>query len=224
MTGGRAPLLLLADGRLPAGGHAHSGGLEEAITAGRVDGLASLVGFLQGRLATAGLVAAGLAAAAATGEHEWADLDAEADARIASAALRESSRRQGRQLLRTGSGVWGGPVLAGLTLACGAAGPHHPVAMGAVAKAAGVTPADAALAAAHGSVAGPASAAVRLLSLDPVAVHALLAALADDVDATAALAELAAEGPLADLPCAAAPMLDIGAEHHALREVRLFAS
>ena len=31
-----ATLLLLADGRLPAGGHAHSGGLEAAVAAGRV--------------------------------------------------------------------------------------------------------------------------------------------------------------------------------------------
>ena len=29
-------LLLLADGRFPAGGHAHSSGLEAAVAAGRV--------------------------------------------------------------------------------------------------------------------------------------------------------------------------------------------
>ena len=58
-------LLLLADGRLPAGGHAHSGGLEAAVAAGRVHDLATLEAFLRGRLATAGLVAAAFAAAAA---------------------------------------------------------------------------------------------------------------------------------------------------------------
>jgi urease accessory protein len=56
--------LLLADSRFPAGGHAHSGGVEPAVTAGTVTDLASLDGFLRGRLATAGLTAAGLAAAA----------------------------------------------------------------------------------------------------------------------------------------------------------------
>jgi hypothetical protein len=58
--------LLLSDSRFPAGGHAHSGGVEPAVTAGTVTDVASLEVFLRGRLATAGLVAAGLAAAALT--------------------------------------------------------------------------------------------------------------------------------------------------------------
>ncbi|GAA2190872.1 urease accessory protein UreF [Micromonospora lupini] len=57
-------LLLLADGRFPAGAHAHSGGLEAAVAAGRVTDLASLESFLVGRLTTAGLVGAAFAAAA----------------------------------------------------------------------------------------------------------------------------------------------------------------
>ena len=56
--------LLLSDSRFPAGGHAHSGGVEPAVTAGTVTDMASLEGFLRGRLRTAGLVAAGVAAAA----------------------------------------------------------------------------------------------------------------------------------------------------------------
>ncbi|MGV2921931.1 urease accessory protein UreF, partial [Streptomyces alfalfae] len=63
----RAALLVLADGRFPAGGHAHSGGAEEAVKAGRVTGAASLEDFCRGRLNTSGLVAASLAAAAALG-------------------------------------------------------------------------------------------------------------------------------------------------------------
>ena len=58
-----AASLLLADARFPAGGHAHSGGVETAATAGTVTDLASLEAFLRGRLRTAGLTAAGLAAA-----------------------------------------------------------------------------------------------------------------------------------------------------------------
>ena len=39
--------LLLGDSRFPAGGHAHSGGVEPAVTAGTVTGLQSLEWFLQ---------------------------------------------------------------------------------------------------------------------------------------------------------------------------------
>src|SRR6516225_3861694 len=91
-----ASLLLLADSRLPAGAHAHSGSLEAAVAAGRVDGMTGLEGFLRGRLATAGLTAAGLAAAAC--EHaaavtggarpRWHELDAEAAARTPAPAQR----------------------------------------------------------------------------------------------------------------------------------------
>ena len=62
-----AALLTLADSRLPAGGHTHSGGVEQAIAAGLVHDPASLAGFLLRRLATSGAVAAGLAAAACDG-------------------------------------------------------------------------------------------------------------------------------------------------------------
>jgi urease accessory protein len=61
-----AALLLLTDSRLPAGGHAHSGGVEAAVAKGRVHDVESLASFLSGRLATIGLVAAAFAAAAST--------------------------------------------------------------------------------------------------------------------------------------------------------------
>src|SRR5204863_5357723 len=73
-------LLLLTDSRYPAGGHAHSGGLEAAVAAGRVTGVAELEAFLRGRLATAGRVVASFAAAA-HGASKFAELDAELDAR-----------------------------------------------------------------------------------------------------------------------------------------------
>ncbi|NBF00592.1 urease accessory protein UreF, partial [Nonomuraea sp. K271] len=57
-------LLLLTDSRLPAGGHAHSGGAEQAIASGAVHDVPSLARFLRGRLHTAGALAAALAATA----------------------------------------------------------------------------------------------------------------------------------------------------------------
>jgi urease accessory protein len=223
-VGPRASLLLLADGRLPAGGHAHSGGLESAVGAGRVRDVPSLEAFLRGRLATAGLVAAAFAAAAchhATRDDGagWPDLDPEYDARTPSPALRHASRAQGRALLRAGSAMW--TVPAGPTHPDG---PHHPVALGLVAAAAGLGAGEAALVAAYGSVSGPAGAAVRLLGLDPYPVHALLARLAPDCDAVADRAAAYRDNDPADLPAAGAVLLDIGAEDHATWEVRLFAS
>ncbi|MFD0487519.1 hypothetical protein ACFQ0O_11370 [Saccharopolyspora spinosporotrichia] len=79
----RATLLILADGRFPAGGHAHSGGVEAAVAREAIRDAHSLQTFCQGRLHTAGVVAAGLAAAAAAGADPLA-LDEAADARTLS--------------------------------------------------------------------------------------------------------------------------------------------
>jgi urease accessory protein len=226
-------LLLLADSRLPAGGHAHSGGLEAAAAAGWVTGLADLAGFLRGRLATAGLVGAGLGAAACQhaaqvsggGPPRWPELIAEAAARTPSPALRRASCAQGRALLRAARAAWPGPALDALAAAAGPERAYHPVVLGACARAAGGTPADAAVVAATAAVTGPASAAVRLLGLDPLAVHGLLAGLAGDIAATARAAAAAAAGAdWPSLPAACSPGLDLLAEQHAREEVALFAS
>jgi urease accessory protein len=71
---------------------------------------------------------------------------------------------------------------------------------------------------------GPATAAVRLLALDPIQVAALTARLGPAVQATAERGAAAAAGPLADLPFPSAPALDLLAEAHVRTEVRLFAS
>ena len=88
-----ATLLVLADGRLPTGAHAHSGGLEAACADGRVGDLDTLAEFLRGRLATAGLVAAGFAAAAARDTDRWESLEEELDARTPSPAQRRGRAR-----------------------------------------------------------------------------------------------------------------------------------
>ena len=183
-----APLLLLADSRLPAGGHAHSGGIEAATVAGLVTDSAGLDGFLRGRLATAGLASAALAAAAcghaaevdAGATARWLELGTEAAARTPSPAQRAAAQTQGRALLRAARAAWPHPVLDSLA----ADGPpYHPVVLGACAWITGGTPADAAVLAATAAITGPASAAIRLLGLDPLAVTGLLARLSTDVTA-----------------------------------------
>jgi urease accessory protein len=230
------PLLLLADSRLPAGAHAHSGGLEAAVAARRVYDADSLHAFLLGRLTSAGLTSAAFAAAATlelsggvvVGEdgfqaREAAALDDEYDARTPSAAQRESSRALGRHLLRAARAGWPS-VLLDAVAALHPDGPHQPIAFGAAAAVAGLDPAGTASIAALGSVTGPAHAATRLLGLDPDAVTGVLASLAGQVEQVAAAAAKAARGPIEELPAVCAPLLAIGAEHRRTREVRLFAS
>ncbi|PVE13023.1 urease accessory protein UreF, partial [Streptomyces scopuliridis] len=101
----RAALLVLADGRFPAGGHAHSGGAEPAVRAGRIHDARSLAAFCRGRLHTTGLTAAALAAAAAGGLDPL-ELDEAADARTPSPALRATARKLGRQLMRAARATW----------------------------------------------------------------------------------------------------------------------
>ncbi len=224
-----AAALLLADGRFPAGGHAHSGGVEVAVQRRRVHDLDSLVAFLHGRLATSGLVDAALAAATCVRARRggssapWLELVAEADARQPSPALRVAGRSQGRALLRVARRAWPVPLLDGLAGAVHDGAPHA-VVLGACAAAAGLDPRDGATLAASAAVAGPASSAVRLLGLDPLEVAGVLAGLAGEVDAAASEASAIAGRPLAQLPCWSAPLLELGAEDHAAWEVRLFAS
>lgn len=228
----RSTLLLLADGRFPGGGHAHSGGLEAAAALEGVREVTDLEAFLLGRVGTAGRVAAAFAAAAcvsssAAGGREplpaLVELDAELNARLPAPSLRAASRRLGRQLLRAARVVWPHHRLEELAAAL-PAGPHHAVALGAVAAAGGLDAQDAAVAAVHDAVAGPAAAAVRLLGLDPFAVHAALARLGPQLDSIARESAAQARTSPAELPACGAPLLDILAEHHAAWEVRLFAS
>ncbi|WP_329193274.1 MULTISPECIES: urease accessory protein UreF [unclassified Streptomyces] len=221
-----ATLLVLADGRFPAGGHAHSGGAEAACKAGRIHDAATLAEFCRGRLHTSGLVAAALAAAAAHGL-DPAELDAAADARTPSPALRFAARRLGRQLLRAARATWPAAELDDLAAAF-PRGAHQPVVLGVTARAAGLGPLDAAHVAAYESVSGPATATVRLLGLDPFEASAVLAGLAPALDAVsgraASAALLARHEGLEALPASSSPLLDIAAQVHADWPVRLFAS
>ncbi|WP_329466482.1 urease accessory protein UreF [Streptomyces sp. NBC_01431] len=222
----RAALLVLADGRFPAGGHAHSGGAEPAVKAGRIKNPADLAEFCRGRLHTAGLTAAALAAAAAAGLDPLA-LDEAADARTPSPALRATARKLGRQMMRAARATWPCAELDALA-AARPRGAHQPIVLGLAARAAGLGPTDAAHCVAYETVSGPATAAVRLLSLDPFDATAVLARLAPELDSVArdaalAAAQAAVEG-LDALPAASAPLLDISAQAHAAWPVRLFAS
>src|SRR3979409_1430125 len=104
--------LLLADGRFPGGGFAHSGGLEAAVGEGAVRTLADLEAFVAGRLTSMGRVEVWLAARAcalglrAVSGPELDALEAEAEAHQPSPALRAAARAQGRGLRRAATIIW----------------------------------------------------------------------------------------------------------------------
>lgn len=225
-------LLLLGDGRYPAGGHVHSGGIESAIVDQRVHDEATLEMFVTGRIVTTGLVDAALAAATF---HRLAscppwnapdvlrDLDAEAASRAPALPLREASRRQGRQLARVAQQCWPGLRLVALTSAL-PAGALLPIALGTTAVEAGLRMEDAARLVMHHTMTTCAQAAVRLLGLDPYGVAAMTVRLADLAERTAQEALATAAGPLVELPARSAPIFEIAAIEHDEREAAMFAT
>ncbi|MEJ2863807.1 urease accessory protein UreF [Actinomycetospora flava] len=221
-------LLLLADSRLPTGGHAHSAGLEAAATRGVVRGPEDVAAYLAARVPTTGLVTAAAAAAACrtrtTTQEAWEPWDAAVSARTPVSALREVSRAQGRALLRTARATWPSPDYDAL-----GPRPHQALALGVVVAAAGGAPHDAAALAVHHLVGQICSAAVRLLGLDPLAlagVHArALGAAAGTVTEAVASGVAAAErDDPALLPAATTPLPEVLAARHARADGALFAS
>jgi len=227
-----ALLLLLLDSRAPAGAHHHSGGMEAAVMTGLVTDLAGTEDFCRTRLRTSARVSAAFAAASCRSFiNERGDvpaqltlLDIEYGARIPSEATRRASRELGRGLSRLLRSVIPEADLATAFSRCAGPAPHQPLVLGAGVARAGGDPELAARAAALGACAGPASAAVRLLGLDPFAVQAMLARLAPEIDQIAAAAAAATAMPPASLPADGAPALDLLADYHRTAEVRLFAS
>ena len=204
-------LLNLADSRLPTGGHVHSGGMEEAVVSGLVVDLATLEAFLRRRIRTSGLITASVAVAVQSAALTTELADLETDARTPAPAARGASRAQGRGLLRLAKRVWPGDWSA-----LGRA-PHLGVVAGVVGRASELDPEHTALSLIYTTMTGSATAAQRLLALDPADVAALTFACSDLCDHTA----MEALAGLADL---SDPLLDVLAQRHAARERPLFVS
>lgn len=236
-----AAMLLLADGRFPAGGHVHSGGIEVAVDDGRVRDLADLEAFTAGRLRTTGLVEAALAAATAHRlgpgargrlTEVLAELDAETEARILAPPLRDASRRLGRQLLRAASRCWPSAMLAEAVQCAparhsptsGPGGWHQPVALGLVGASVGLDAEQVARLALHHAASTTTQAAVRLLGLDPFGAVAVCASLAGLTEELAGEAAASAPTTLAGLAAASSPLLEIAAVEHQLWDTRMFAT
>lgn len=219
------PLLLLTDGRFPAGGYAHSGGLEAAVE----DGLAAadVPAFVAGRLRGVSWPESVLAVLAARAARvsdlpRLLALDAETRARCPSPPLRIAAARLGSQLLRTAAEVWP----ADATIARyrdESADTPRPVAFGVVAAAGGLDDPDVARAYLYEEAAGVLAAAVKLVAVDSAFTARRLVELEPLIVRLGAAAAAAADDG-SEAPGGFAPALELRSLDHAGREGRLFAT
>lgn len=247
----RSALLVLADGRLPTGGYAHSAGLEQTIRQGWVTDIAGLRDFLRGRLHTTGLMNAAFAVAAWNAVDEsiteagparssnaeltsastsgtasttstaeaLLELNAELIARTPSPALRRIGAWLGTLMLRSMRSIHPHPLLETLPKDL-----QQPLVYGAVGRVLGLSDADTAATILHEAVTGPATAAVKLMHIDPFQAHGAIIDLAADLDDAAERATDFGRGDPAEIPALSAPLSDFAAELHEGDNVRLFAS
>ena len=221
-------LLQFTDGLFPAGGFAHSFGLETYAQTGTVRDRAGLEDFLRAHLegssGPADAVAAACAARLAARDDlaECRELDERLDAMKYVPEFRAASLQMGRHTMRAAAAFGGDPFIAGLAAAVdeGATQGHHAMVFGAVTGRHGADPLTAAVAFLHSSTALLVNAALRLLPIGQIEGQQTLAALRPLM---AGLAEQAARaGP--DEMWSFAPGLELAGLRHADLDARLFRS
>jgi urease accessory protein len=156
--------LQLADSAFPAGGFAHSAGLEAAAQLGEVVEGASLEAFVRDALWQAGYGSLILVGDAHRAPERVGDLDATCDTFLLGAVANRASRTQGRAFIAACAQSFGGRRLAALhaDVRERRLRGHHAPLFGAAASALGMIRDDTLLVWMHGVVRGVLSAAVRL--------------------------------------------------------------
>lgn len=221
-------LLQLADGLFPAGGFAHSLGLETYVQAGAVTDRAGLEAFvcahLEGSAGPSDAVAVTVVARLAPREDlaGCLDIDARLDAMRVVPEFRTSSRQMGRQALRAIAAWAPDPFLASLAdrVSSGATPGHYPVVFGAAAGRTGVAAPAAASAYLYATAAMLVNAALRLLPIGQLDGQRTLARLRPRI---ADLGERAAAAALDDM-WSFTPGLELAGLAHAELDRRLFRS
>ncbi|MGA7148420.1 MAG: urease accessory UreF family protein [Microbacterium sp.] len=213
--------LLLADARLPSGGHAFSAGVEPAIHGGLAR--ADVGAFLRARARTTTLVDAATAVVArhaGASESPYAPVERAWAARTPSRAARTASVDLGRGLLRLAQRLWPqSPAIAALTRK-DTPTPARPIVLGAIAAHAGLDAETLVRVAVYDDMAGGVAALLKLEPGDPVDGVRLV------LDACAAVEPLIPQLAALDSPesilAASAPEAEAWTEVHALTNRRLF--
>jgi urease accessory protein len=221
-------LLHFADSAFPAGGYAHSFGLESCCQAGVVRDRAGLERFLRGHLqGTAGpadaTAAVACARAARAGDvAACLAIDERLDAMKVVLAFREGSRQMGRQTLRVAAALTGAAPLAGYLDAvnAGRAPGHHAVAFGMAGGVLGWSSLDVAGGFLYSTTALLVAAALRLLPMGQLEGQRVLFVLHPLIERLARDAEGSDPGDLASFT----PALDARGMGHARLGARLFRS
>ena len=205
--------MMLADARFPSGGYAQSAGLEPAVRAGLTD----VRGFAAARLRSVTAVDAGTAVVSrhvALVGRPLADVEDAWAARTPSPILREASRLTGRGYLRVAGRLW--PDVLPLLPAA----PPRPVVVGVVGAVTGMGAEQVARLVGYDDAQTVASAALKLLPLDPAEVAQWVLSLHGPVEQlVSAVAGLTTAD---DIPDRGAPAVDVNAEQHRREEMRLF--
>jgi urease accessory protein len=223
--------LLLADARLPSGGHAHSASLEPALLGGMPTG--DVPAWIVGRATTVSLVEAGtavvtarlLAGGAGGGPSDGfglADVVRAWAARTPAPALRDAARLLGRGYLRLARTLWAdAPAVRALVAHDAGHGPlPRAVVLGAVAAATGLPAADTVRLTVYDDAQTAASALLKLEPLDPVTpARWVLEACAA---AEQHMLRVAACTTPEDIPASGSPQTEGWAQAHALLSQRLF--
>ena len=228
MTEGWLTLLQFADGLFPAGGFAHSFGLETYVQDGLVTERAGLEEFvaahLEGSAGPADAVAVAAAVRLAEGDDiaVWVALDERLDAMKVVPELRAASRQMGRQTLRVAAALGSDPFLTAIERAAGdgLTPGHHPAAFGAALGRAGVEPQLAAGAYLYTTAALLVGAGLRLMALGQLDGQRVLAAMRARITRLAAAAATATPDEMWSFN----PGLELAAIRHATFDARLFRS